>query len=70
MPAAVSEPSPFTSGITTPGAPVPIAFASSATANASDTGNGGSATDAAYQINVGLDVYVSSTGWGAGLWSA
>ena len=45
-------------------------FTASATANASDTGNGGSATDAAYQINVGLDVYVSSTGWGAGLWSA
>ena len=45
-------------------------FTASATANSSDTGNGGSATDAAYQINVGLDVYVSSTGWGAGLWSA
>jgi len=45
-------------------------FTASATANGSDTGNGGSATDAAYQINVGLDVYVESTGWGAGLWSA
>ena len=45
-------------------------FTASATANGSDTGNGGSATDAAYQINVGLDVYVDSTGWGAGLWSA
>ena len=43
-------------------------FTASATANGSDTGNGGSATDAAYQINVGLDVYVQSTGWGSGLW--
>ena len=40
------------------------------TANASDSGNGGSATDAAYQTNCGLDVYVSSTGWGVGTWSA
>ena len=23
-----------------------------------------------YQINVGLDVYVPSTGWGAGTWGA
>ena len=30
------------------------------TANASDSGNGGSATDAEYQINSGLDVYVDS----------
>ena len=43
-------------------------FTASATANGSDTGNGGSATDAAYQINVGLDVYVPSTGWGANNW--
>ena len=43
-------------------------FVASATANGSDTGNGGSATDAAYQINVGLDVYVPSTGWGANKW--
>ena len=43
-------------------------FTASATANGSDTGNGGSATDAAYQINVGLDVYVPSTGWGANKW--
>jgi len=43
-------------------------FTASATANGSDTGNGGGATDAAYQINVGLDVYVESTGWGAGTW--
>ena len=40
------------------------------TANSSDTGNGGSSVVGAYQINVGLGVYVSSTGWGAGLWSS
>ena len=43
-------------------------FVASATANGSDTGNGGSATDAAYQINVGLDVYVPSAGWGVNTW--
>ncbi len=43
-------------------------FTATATANGSDTGNGGSGADAAYQINVGLDVYVPSTGWGAGTW--
>ena len=43
-------------------------FVASATANGSDSGNGGSATDAAYQINVGLDVYVPATGWGANNW--
>ena len=43
-------------------------FLASATANGSDTGNGGSATDAAYQINTGLDVYLPSSGWGAGTW--
>ena len=40
------------------------------TANASDSGNGGSGVDGSYQINCGLDVYVSSTGWGAGTWGA
>ena len=40
------------------------------TANSSDSGNGGSGVDGAYQINTGLDVYVESTGWGAGLWGA
>ena len=40
------------------------------TANASDSGNGGSATDAEYQINSGLDFYVDSTGWGVGTWGA
>jgi len=38
------------------------------TANASDTGNGGTVT-AAYQINVGLNTMVGGTGWGAGTWS-
>jgi len=46
-------------------------FTATATANASDeSGTGGSGADAAYQINVGLDVYVPSTGWGAGTWGA
>jgi len=36
------------------------------TANSSDSGNGGSGVDGSYQLNVGLDVYVASTGWGAG----
>ena len=40
------------------------------TANSSDTGNGGSSTVGAYQINVGLDVFVSSTGWGVDSWGA
>lgn len=39
-------------------------------ANSSDSGNGGSGVDGVYQINVGLDVYVQSTGWGAGAWNA
>ena len=43
-------------------------FVASATANSSDSGNGGSGVDGAYQINVGLDTYVKSTGWGAGTW--
>ena len=40
------------------------------TANASDSGNGGSSVVGAYQINVGLDSFVESTGWGAGTWGA
>jgi len=40
----------------------------SATANSSDTGNGGSNTVGVYQINVGLDTTVGGTGWGAGTW--
>jgi hypothetical protein len=43
-------------------------FTASATANSSDSGNGGSGVDGVYQINSGLDSYVSSTGWGAGTW--
>ena len=39
-------------------------------ANSSDTGNGGASVVGAYQINVGLDIYVGSTGWGVGTWSA
>jgi len=40
------------------------------TANSSDSGNGGSSTVGAYQINVGLDVFVAGTGWGAATWGA
>jgi hypothetical protein len=43
---------------------------SEVTANSSDSGNGGSSVVGAYQINVGLDEYVSSTGWGAGAWDS
>ena len=39
-------------------------------ANGSDTANGGSSVVGAYQINVGLDVYVGSSGWGVGTWGA
>ena len=38
------------------------------TANASDSGNGGAGVDGLYQINVGLDDYVQSTGWGVNPW--
>jgi hypothetical protein len=40
----------------------------SVSANGSDTGNGQGTIIGNYQINIGLDEYVSSTGWGAGLW--
>jgi len=39
-------------------------------ANASDSGNGGSGVDGLYQINSGLDVYVPSTGFGVATWGA
>ena len=39
-----------------------------ATANASDVGNGGSATVAAYQIPIGNAIEVPFAGWGAGRW--
>jgi hypothetical protein len=38
------------------------------TANSSDTGNGGGSTVGAYQINTGLNDYVSAAGWGANPW--
>ena len=41
---------------------------SAVAANSSDTGNGGSSTVGAYQINVGLNTSVGGTGWGAGLY--
>jgi len=43
---------------------------STVTANSSDSGSGGSGVDGSYEINVGLDIYVKGTGWGAGLWGA
>ena len=38
-------------------------------ANGSDSGNGGGSIVGKYQINVGLDVTVRASGWGAGTWS-
>jgi len=46
------------------------AAGSTIAANGSDTANGGSSVVGAYQINVGLDVYVGSSGWGVGTWGA
>ena len=43
-------------------------FTASVEANSSDSGNGGAATDAAYQISVGSAVQIPLTGWGAGTW--
>ena len=43
---------------------------STVTANSSDSGNGGSSVVGAYQINVGLDVYVDSSGFGSGTWNS
>ena len=37
-------------------------------ANSSDSGNGGSGVDGVYQVNVGLDVYITGTGWSSGTW--
>jgi hypothetical protein len=37
---------------------------------AGSTSGGGASVIAAYQINVGLDVYVTSTGWGVGAWGS
>jgi len=36
--------------------------------NASDSGNGGGAIVATYQINTGIDTTISGNGWGAGNW--
>lgn len=38
------------------------------TANASDSGNGGSSVVGAYQITTGLNTYVSGSGWGSEPW--
>lgn len=40
----------------------------SVTANASDTGNGGSSTVGEYQLNTGSDTSTGGIGWGAGLY--
>ena len=40
------------------------------TANSDDDDNGGSGVDGSYEINIGLDIFVKGTGWGAGLWGA
>jgi len=40
-----------------------------ATANSSDTGNGGSSTVGAYQLNVGPEFAVPVSGWGASTWN-
>ena len=40
------------------------------TANASDSGNGGSSVVGAYQINVGLDTYVQGSGWVSDTWGS
>ena len=40
-----------------------------ATANASDSGDGGAAVVASYQISTGSDIYTVGVGWGAGGWS-
>lgn len=44
-------------------------FTATATANASDTGDGGASVVGAYQINVALDTAVAGSGWGSGTWS-
>ena len=38
-------------------------------ADASDTGDGGSSTVGAYQLNIGQGTAIFGNGWGAGLWS-
>tara|TARA_R110002033_G_scaffold158390_1_gene194505 strand:- start:363 stop:2762 length:2400 start_codon:yes stop_codon:yes gene_type:complete len=41
-----------------------------AKATSTDTAIGGSSVTAAFQINSGLDTYVSGSGWGAGAWGS
>jgi hypothetical protein len=41
---------------------------STVAANASDVGNGGSATVGTYQITTGSDIFTVSVGWGSGGW--
>ena len=43
-------------------------FTATATANASDTGDGGALTVAEYQVNVGPEVQVPLVGWSGGPW--
>lgn len=43
-------------------------FVAIATANASDTGDGGAAVVGAYQINVGPEIQIPLVGWSAGAW--
>ena len=38
-------------------------------ANASDTGHGGAAITASYEVPIGLNTFTFGTGWGAGPWS-
>ena len=45
-------------------------FTASVAANSSDSGNGGSATDAAYQVSVGPETVVPLAGFGSGSWGA
>ena len=45
-------------------------FTASVEANSSDSGNGGAATDAAYQISVDAATQVPLNGWGASTWGS
>jgi hypothetical protein len=55
--------------VVTYGSTTEYAIQTSVTANASDTGNGGGAVTASYQIPPGNDVNTPAVGWGAGGWS-
>ena len=45
-------------------------FVATATANASDVGNGGASVVGAYQINVGPEIQIPLVGWSAGAWGS